>query len=203
VPLPLSAFPEFQALQLLCTQVAERVSYLEAQLPEWVDDVEARRLTNLSTSSLRRVRARPSSLIVYKHSRYERASLLAHNESRTIRMTAAVTANKYPFTTLRRPMNQVIDLTQFAEFQGLEQRWLELTARLDAVESKLPEWVDKQEASRITGVSTVTLQRWREKPDSLLVWKDDCGVHYERASLHAFIKKRALGRGIMSRLLAE
>jgi hypothetical protein len=202
MPLHLAAFPEFQALQLLCAQLSARVSYLEEQIPEWVDTVEARRLTNLSYSSLRRARSKSGSLIKYKNSRYERATLLAHNDSRTIPTRATSPVNKHPFTTLKRPMNQVIDLTLFIEFQELAQRCQQLLARVDEVERKLPEWVDKHEASRLTGVSTATLVRWRVKADSPIVWKDDYGTHYQRASLLAFNSLRARGRGVLARLLA-
>ncbi|WP_151086850.1 hypothetical protein [Hymenobacter baengnokdamensis] len=59
-----------------------------AALPEWVRDGEAQQLTGLSQATLARERKKPDTLLVWKSAgglRYERRSVLAFNEARTIR----------------------------------------------------------------------------------------------------------------------
>lgn len=76
--------------QLLETvqQQTEKIKALEAALPEWVDQVEAERLTSLSNTSLWRARKNPKSFIVWKSDRgvrYLRSSLIDHNNRRVVR----------------------------------------------------------------------------------------------------------------------
>lgn len=193
MPLPLSAFPEFHALLQLYEQAAARVDYLEQQLPEWVSLREALRLTNLAYSSFRRVVLRPGTLVRRKSDQpgyFNRDSLLAHNESRTIRPRTPSPKQPHWMTSLNpssmKEKKDAIDLTQYAAFQKLEQQCQQLLQRLDTVESKLPEWVDGTEACRITGVSRPTLGRERKKAVSFIVWKEDHGVHYLRSSLLSY-----------------
>lgn len=193
MPLPLSAFPEFQALQQLCEQVAARLDYLEQQLPEWVSLLEALRLTNLNYNSFRRVVRRPGTLIQRKPDQagyFSRSSLLAHNESRTIRPRTPSPKHPYWMSFLKpssmKAEKNEIDLTQYAAFQQLQQLCQQLLQRQDVVESKLPEWVDGVDACRITGVSKATLGRERKKAESFIVWKEDHGIHYLRSSLLSY-----------------
>jgi chaperonin cofactor prefoldin len=193
MPLPLSAFPEFQALQQLYEQAAARMDYLEQQLPEWVSLREALRLTNLTYSSFRRVVQRPGTLVRCKSDQqryFNRDSLLTHNESRTLRPRTPSLKQPYWMALLNpnsmKEIKDEIDLTQYAAFQQLQQQYQQLFQRLDTVESKLPEWVDGVEACRITGVSRPTLGRERKKAESFIVWKEDHGIHYLRSSLLSY-----------------
>ena len=87
------------------------------------------------------------------------------------------------------------DLTQFPEFQHLQQQCQQLAEQLREVQAQLPQWVDEVEAQRITGLSRTTMFRERQRPHSLIRWKQDHGVRYERASLIAHNHSRAVVRG--------
>lgn len=79
----------------------------------------------------------------------------------------------------------------------------ELRAELKAeLAAQLPEWVDEHEAQRLTCLSSTTLWRERKNPRSLIVWKSDHGVRYQRASLLAHNHSRAIGRGYLARPFA-
>ena len=90
----LSDFPEYQELVQVLQTVRAEVADLRHQLPEWVDQVEAERLTGLSDTTLWRERRNPHSLIEWKSDRgvrYLRASLIAHNTSRAVGRGASPT----------------------------------------------------------------------------------------------------------------
>ncbi len=77
--------PEFQEVLKLCKDLKKEVADLRSQLPEWVGEREAQRLTNLSARTLYRLRIEQE--LVWKHDHgihYQRASLLAHNAKRAI-----------------------------------------------------------------------------------------------------------------------
>lgn len=81
----LKQVPEFRALLATVEQQGQELKELRAQLPEWVSEPEAQRLTNLSGRTLLRLRNQQT--ISWKHDHgvhYERASLLAHNASRSL-----------------------------------------------------------------------------------------------------------------------
>jgi len=68
-------------------QKTRQIQALENALPEWVDQVEAERLTGLSETSLWRQRKNSDSLIEWKQDRgvrYLRASLIAYNNRRAV-----------------------------------------------------------------------------------------------------------------------
>lgn len=83
----LNDFPEWNQLLEELRQLKQEVLELRAALPEWVDQVEAERLTGLSNTTLWRERKNPHSLIQWKSDRgvrYLRSSLIPHNTSRTV-----------------------------------------------------------------------------------------------------------------------
>ncbi|MDO7854427.1 hypothetical protein [Hymenobacter convexus] len=83
----LNDFPEWKQFLEEFRQLKKEVIELRAALPEWVDQVEAERLTGLSNTTLWRERKNPHSLIQWKQDRgvrYLRSSLIAHNTSRAV-----------------------------------------------------------------------------------------------------------------------
>ena len=83
----LTQLPEFQAMQRQIQTMTTQIADLQNALPEWVDQVEAERLTGLSETTLWRERKRPVSLIIWKSDRgvrYLRSSLIDHNNRRTL-----------------------------------------------------------------------------------------------------------------------
>ena len=83
----LSQIPEIQDILRQLREVKAEVIELRHALPEWVDQVEAERLTGLSGTTLWRERKNPRSLIKWKQDRgvrYLRSSLIAHNTSRAV-----------------------------------------------------------------------------------------------------------------------
>lgn len=90
--LRLSDFPEWNKLLGQFQQITAEVQELRASLPEWVDQVEAERLTGLSHTTLWRERKNLHSLIQWKQDRgvrYLRASLIAYNNSRAVVRSAS------------------------------------------------------------------------------------------------------------------
>lgn len=70
----------------LAYSLQQEVANLRAQQPEWVSEPEAQRLTNISGRTLLRLRNQQA--LIWKHDHgvhYQRASLLAHNTSRSLR----------------------------------------------------------------------------------------------------------------------
>jgi len=80
------------------------------------------------------------------------------------------------------------------EVATLRAQVAELTTRLARVEATRPEWVREEEAQQLTGLSQATLARQRKKPDTLLVFKTQGGLRYERRSLEAFNEARSIRR---------
>lgn len=78
--------PFIQRLLAQIQELARRVSELEAGASAWVTVEVAMEITGLSATSLWRERKKPDTVIKSKHDhglRYERASLLAYNKTRT------------------------------------------------------------------------------------------------------------------------
>ena len=78
----------YRALETRFDALVLRVSELEAQLPEWIREEEAARLTGVSQRTMARERANPTTELVFKTVggvRYLRSSVIAYNEARTIR----------------------------------------------------------------------------------------------------------------------
>lgn len=81
----LKRIPEFRALLATVDRQGQELKELRAQLPEWVSEPEAQRLTNLSGRTLLRLRNQQVLIWKYDHGvHYQRASLLAHNASRSL-----------------------------------------------------------------------------------------------------------------------
>lgn len=81
---------QFEQIQSQLSEALERLAKLEAAQSDWVREEEAQQLTGLSQATLARERKKPDTLIVFKTAgglRYERASLKAYTEARTIRRT--------------------------------------------------------------------------------------------------------------------
>jgi hypothetical protein len=81
-------YEEFAQLRDAFFSLKTEVADLRAKQPEWVREEEAMTLTGLSHSTLARERKNPDTLLVWKSTgglRYERKSLLAFNEARSIR----------------------------------------------------------------------------------------------------------------------
>lgn len=91
-----------------------------------------------------------------------------------------------------------IDLMQFPEFLALCKLVADQGEELRQLKASLPEWVDEAEAQRLTGLSRTTLFRERKSTTSLIRWKQDHGVRYERASLLSYNKSRAVVRGSLA-----
>ncbi len=87
-----------------------------------------------------------------------------------------------------------IDLNEVPEIQQLQRQYQELAAQVQELLAAQTDYVRQEEAQRITGLSYATLWRERNKVDSLIKWKYDHGVYYERASLHAHNQSRAVRR---------
>lgn len=90
----------------------------------------------------------------------------------------------------------VIDLTQDAVIQALQQQCAQMAEQIRELQDCQTEWVNTEEAVRITGLSRVSLWRKRQQLDCLIRWKSDSGVRYERASLHEHNRSRAVVRGL-------
>lgn len=78
--------PFIQKLLAQLQAMAKRISELEASTPAWVTVEVAMEITGLSATSLWRERKKPGAVIKCKQDhglRYERASLLAYNKTRT------------------------------------------------------------------------------------------------------------------------
>ncbi len=82
------SFEEFEQLRKEVQELRAELALYRAALPEWVREAEAQQLTGLSQATLARERKMPNTLLVWKSAgglRYERRSVLAFNEARTIR----------------------------------------------------------------------------------------------------------------------
>ncbi|MGI4834659.1 MAG: hypothetical protein ACRYFK_14480 [Janthinobacterium lividum] len=80
------------------------------------------------------------------------------------------------------------------EGQALHEALQKALARIDRLEAAQPEWLREPEAQQYTGLSQATLARARKKPDTLLVWKTEGGLRYQRSSLDAFNEARLTRR---------
>jgi hypothetical protein len=96
-------------------------------------------------------------------------------------------------------MTFTFNLKDDPEFQALFKLCQGLKQEVADLRAQLPEWVSEPEAQRLTNLSGRTLLRLRDQ--GKLVWKQDHGIHYQRASLLAHNAKRAIGRGRMAHLL--
>lgn len=92
------------------------------------------------------------------------------------------------------------DLLEIPEFQALVSQQGQLRAEVASLRAQLPDWVDQVEAERLTGLSETTLWRERQNPHSLIKWKSDRGVRYDRASLLAHNASRTITRSRTPRL---
>jgi len=81
-----------------------------------------------------------------------------------------------------------------AAIQNMQQGMLELRQEVTELKAALPEYVDEQEAQRLTGASGKTLYRERQNPSSLIVWKKDRGVRYLRSSLLLYNERHTIRR---------
>lgn len=96
----------------------------------------------------------------------------------------------------------VLQLSDFPEWKQLVGQFQQLASELRELKAALPDWVEEAEAQRLTGHSRTTLYRERQNPHSLIKWKQDHGVKYERASLLAHNTSRAVRRGTSPTLSA-
>lgn len=76
-----------------------------------------------------------------------------------------------------------------------------LRQEVAALRARIPQWVTDKQAQKITGLSRDTLRRARQAIGSLIVYKQDHGLHYDYDSLLRHNESRAIGRGRPARLL--
>jgi predicted mannosyl-3-phosphoglycerate phosphatase (HAD superfamily) len=95
------------------------------------------------------------------------------------------------------------DLKQIPEFQALLATVDQQAQELKILRTRHLKWVTDEQAQEITGLSRRSLLRERQRPGTLIIYKEDHGVRYDYDSLLKHKESRAIGRGRMAQLLTQ
>lgn len=94
------------------------------------------------------------------------------------------------------------DLRSIPLIQQLLSDVAELKRENAELRARQLKWVTDAQAQQITGLSRRSLLRERQKPDTLIVHKEDHGVRYDSDSLLKHNTSRAVGRSRLRQYLS-